>query len=219
MTRAQSSPGTLSSAKMLVSTRLLWSTIGTQVTHISLHSISPILFILESYWRIIFCIVLEGVWSPAPPTHTQGNGGGLWGHRSGVMQFLDTALQAILSHCLAQDNIACDMVEVFWPNSQRNTRECLLFLCCSSLFVVVCWVLQSNILRKKINNFSPSFVSLVCYVWNTHPYLHHTHTPYTFGYLCVCMFSICMTKLYCKLLPCTQKKQKPQVFFIYTVSA
>ncbi|XP_045579092.1 uncharacterized protein isoform X4 [Salmo salar] len=48
--------------------------------------------------RILLCMALEGVRSPAPPTHTTstGNGGGLWRHRSGVMPGLDTGLQAIL---------------------------------------------------------------------------------------------------------------------------
>ena len=48
-------------------------------------------------------------------------------------------------------------------------------------------------LTKK-NNFFPLFVLIVCYVWSTHA---------------------CMTKLYCKLLRPTHKKQKPQVFCLY----
>lgn len=43
----------------------------------------------------------------------------------------------------------------------------------------------------------------------------YTSILYTFGYLCVCVFTTRMTKLYCKLICPAHKK----VFFIYTISA
>ncbi len=59
-----------------------------------------------------------------------------------------------------------------------------------------CW----NILREKINNFSPLFVLIACYVRNTHLYFTH--------------LDICVHVCFCKLLPCSRKNQKAQVFFI-----
>lgn len=51
--------------------------------------------------------------------------------------------------------------------------------------------------------------------------LEYTTIFYTFGYLCVPVFVYYMydKTLLQTAVPCTEKKQKPQVFFIYTIGA
>jgi hypothetical protein len=129
----------------------------------------------------------------------------LWRHQSGVMPGLDAVLQAIISRCLAQDNITCDVDEVLCPDPQRG-RDVVIFFCyflsSTNVYVLLLHLLfeECKNIEKK-NYFSPLFLLIVRYVWKTSIF-------YTFVYMCVCVFTTCMTKLYCKLQCPAHRRRK-----------
>ncbi len=145
MFRDQSRPDRSSYGTMLVSIGLLWSATGLQITHSSLYSTSPILSILESNWRVLLCLALEGLWPSSPSTHSPftGNGGGRWGYWPGIMSGLDTPFQKIFSpvpwtrgHCMW-----CRRNFVAGP---RETTRCRLISFFSSVKLLFCFDLEKN---------------------------------------------------------------------------